>query len=242
MKKMMKTKCLLFLSLLITPFFLSGQSSEKIIKLGSHLTYFSTGKRIQFETERNFSFIDLPLTVDIREDHSTHLGINIQVVNANGWYQEYALNRFSLNKNSSIEFVFEPLDGDVKHHLQVSTRFELGKYFSKNLNKGFLFGLALAVDPGIFYTRFVPNTSDGFPYELLNLDLGFSIVPRMEIKMGPKINLFLKAPIKMLNSTFTSFQLDNPILTDDERSNQNIESNLAFDQFEIQLGIQYRLH
>ena len=182
------------------------------------------------------------------ETRSVNIGLGLKKLKPNQWFQEYSLIALDLkideetgNREIAGSGIIEPTTGRRKTVVGTHFRWEFGKMFTLSRSPRLQPGLSLSIDPFYRYTRIVPKTSAGFPARHHKFGAELRLIPRVEYALSDRLHLLLKIPIG-INSFYVAQQkVDNPIVSEAERTANTINNNFGQGYFQIGLGMNYRL-
>lgn len=210
------------------------------VNLNSFLSSEKTGYRIP-ETINGGT----ELLYDLSTTNFINPGIAFRKIKKNNWFEEYALTAISLKKQNDVllvkedQGITEPALGSKKRALALWLRYEYGKWFNKGQKMHY--GLAFSLDPFILIDRIVPATSATFPFKAERFGAEVRFIPRIGYQISPRTLLELKVPVR-LNKTYAEHTvLENPVLSEDERTENRVVSEWRAGGLQCALGLSIKL-
>lgn len=183
-------------------------------------------------------------------DEPLHFGIHIgvQKVTEAGWYRYIGINRlqFSVDDESqlltpnSTQFP-EPTGGRNRKTAILQLRYEVGKFLLKDQKAALQPRLGFAIDPSFRYMRVVPKTSAGFPYTYHQLGFYLHMVPGLQARLSSRLSLDIQVALGIDHFFYETFNVENPILREDERKEFVFSNEFGLLQLQPRLGVSFAL-
>ena len=221
-----------------------GQGAEYSITtglVGAHLS--SEGVFVRFpvnSTLTNILFIEQNSTI------SPYLGI--EKLHENGWRQSWCILRadfsdgdfYIVNSDPSLG-VFEPVSGEGRRQINLNLRWASGKTITQLSGERFVTSMSLAIDPFLLHYWSLPGTSRAFPFTFSQIGVTSSFLPQFEYRITSRLGVVLQTPITLGRIYWQKAYLQNPVLTEPQKTNTltNAEVKLKTDQ--LLLGVSYKL-
>jgi hypothetical protein len=221
-----------------------AQSTEYRITTGLIGTnFYSDGVFVRFpgsSTLTNIFYIEQNATI------SPYLGI--EKLHENGWRQSWSILRANFS-NSSFDIVnsdssvgiFEPVSGEVSKEISLSLRWATGKNITQLSSQRFTTSLSLAADPFLLYYRMIPSTSRGFPFTFSQLEVAGNLLPHFEYLITSRLGVVLQTPITLGRIYWKKAYLQNPVLTEPQKTNTLINAEVKLRTDQLLLGVSYKL-
>ena len=173
-----------------------------------------------------------------------NLGVGYRIMNEKNRFQEFSLIQLTFHKDDQIKLlevdgsqVQEPGSGNLTKEVNLRLRWAYGMYFSLNNSDKIKPGISVGVDPVWNYYRDTPKTSAGFPLTFHQVGFDLRIIPATTFQLSSRLQLQLAFPVGLLVNRWNFSKLENPILTEELRSQSSFESELGFNNMQIQLGV-----
>ena len=177
---------------------------------------------------------------------SPYLGI--EKLHENGWRQSWGVLRASFN-NSGIYIarsdastgIFEPTSGEVRKVINLDLRWALGKTITQLSGQRFFTSFSLTADPFLLYYRSLPNTSAAFPFTFSQLGVAGNLLPQFEYRITSRLGVVLQTPITLGRIYWQKAFLQNPVLTEPQKTNTLTNAEVKFRTDQLLLGVSYKL-
>lgn len=221
-----------------------GQGAEFRITtglVGAHLS--SEGVFVRFpgsSTLTNVFYIEQNSTI------SPYLGI--EKLHENGWRQSWSILRadfsdgdfYIMNSDPSLG-VFEPASGEVRKQISLNLRWASGKTITQLSGERFVTSLSLAADPFLLHYRSFPNTSAAFPFTFTQVGIAGNLLPQFEYRITSQLGVILQTPITLARIYWQQASLENPVLTETQKTNTLIDAEVKWRIDQLLLGVSYKL-
>ena len=249
MKKEIKTTTLIFflLTFLLSGLTTFGQENQKnkIVKLYTNLSLTSTETSLSFDTTN--------LTSTIEKNKETQIGYftpSITFVLPNGNFQEFELSRLVINNTNSETIIIndspgktiQTVSGQRTTNILIAFRYEYDIMFFKKKEEAKLRPyLGFGVNPYFSNSKYRPIVSNLFPINQNNFGVTLSIIPRLNYNLNEKWFVDFNIPINLADINWTFDKVDNPTLTEQQRTTTTIEYSTFPSKFLFRLGLGLRI-
>jgi len=224
-----------------------GQENQnnKTIKLYTNFGWTSTERTLGFNTTNLISRIE--------KNKETKIGYftpSIAIVLPNGNFQEFELSRLEINNtnsetnltNDSTGKTIQIVSGQKVTNILIAFRYEYNIMFLKKKEGAKIRPyLGFSANPYFYNSKYRPIVSNLFPTNQNNFGVTLSIIPRLIYNLNEKWFVDFNIPINLADVNWTFDKVDNPVLTEQERTTTTVEYSTLPNKFLFRLGVGLRI-
>lgn len=150
------------------------------------------------------------------------IGASIQFRNLKNVFHEISLTKLSFSKSSHLTgyeglgpsgtIFYLPVSYDEKT-FAFALRYEFGKYFGRNKDATFRFGLSGGFEPSFYTYYYLPRTSQDSPLDAKLLTIDLALIPMLSAKVSKHLSLDFKFIPNFLTADFGTMRQNDPSFT-----------------------------
>lgn len=184
-----------------------------------------------------------------QSSHSLLAGLLLRKEQLNGKYLTYGIRGISWEKHASTIFRFDR-DNEVLEIIGLgeTSTFEIGFRYERGriighpaANQRVKISLGIFADPRFRTIKRVSFTPTGFPYR--RHELGVELGPNFSLgwKVADRVRITVGVPMPVFRFDVAQIFFDNPLITEPERTNSEVNLDVDFRQIQLQFGLRVEL-